>query len=70
MTVPKGSNTGSTLRLKGKGIVDPKSKHRGDQYVRLKVVLPKKVDAELEQFLERWSSDHPYDPRRELEGQG
>ena len=35
MTVPKGSNSGTTLRLKGRGIVDPKSGQRGDQYVRL-----------------------------------
>jgi DnaJ-class molecular chaperone len=66
MTVPKGSNSGSTLRLKGRGIVDPKSGQRGDQYVRLRVVLPKTPDAELEDFVRRWSAEHPYDPRAEM----
>jgi|SRR5688572_24373669 len=45
--VPPGSNTGTTLRLKGRGIVDRKSGQRGDQYVTLKVVLPERPDPEL-----------------------
>jgi len=68
MTVPTGSNSGTTLRLKGRGIVDPKSGQRGDQYVRLKVVLPKSADPELEDFVRRWSAAHPYDPRAEMVG--
>ena len=68
MTVPKGSNTGTTLRLKGRGIVDPKSGQRGDQYVRLKVMLPKTVDPELEDFVRRWSAAQPYNPRAEMAG--
>ncbi|HSA80555.1 MAG TPA: DnaJ C-terminal domain-containing protein [Geminicoccaceae bacterium] len=68
MTVPKGSNTGSTLRLKGRGIVDPGSGQRGDQYVRLKVVLPKTVDPEIEDLVRRWSAEHPYSPRAEMVG--
>jgi DnaJ-class molecular chaperone len=67
MTVPKGSNSGSTLRLRGKGIVDPKTGRRGDQYVTLRVVLPEKPDPELEDFVRRWSAAHPYDPRPEME---
>jgi DnaJ-class molecular chaperone len=68
MRVPKGSNTGATLRLRGKGILDPKSGQRGDQYVRLKVVLPKTPDAELEKLVEQWAKSHPYDPRADMEG--
>ena len=64
--VPPGSNTGSTLRLKGRGILDRKSGQRGDQYVTLKVVLPERPDPELQQFLERWSATHGYDPRAKL----
>jgi DnaJ-class molecular chaperone len=55
MTIPKGANTGTTLRLKGRGIVDRKSKQRGDQYVKLKVVLPEGGDPDLERFVEGWS---------------
>ncbi|MGI9417554.1 MAG: DnaJ C-terminal domain-containing protein [Geminicoccaceae bacterium] len=66
MTVPKGSNTGTTLRLKGRGIAGPKGGGRGNQYVRLSVTLPPASDEDLEAFLERWSADHPYDPRKNL----
>lgn len=69
MTVPKGSNAGSTLRLRGKGIVDPRSGQRGDQYVHLKIVLPKTGDPALEEALRGWQADHPYNPRDEW-GQG
>jgi DnaJ-class molecular chaperone len=53
MKVPKGSNTGTQLRLKAKGIADPKTGQRGDQYVRFVVVLPKQMDSDLEQAIER-----------------
>ena len=63
MTVPKGSNAGSTLRLRGKGIVDQRTGQRGDQYVHLKIVLPKTANPALEELLNRWQTDHAYDPR-------
>jgi DnaJ-class molecular chaperone len=64
LKVPPESNTGSTLRLKGKGIIDRASGKRGDQYARLKVVLPDRADPELKAFLEKWSAQHPYAVRR------
>ncbi len=64
LKIPAGSNTGTTLRLKGKGVVDRKSGQKGDQYLKLKVVLPDKPDEELTGFVKRWSESHAYDPRR------
>ncbi len=64
LKVPRDSNTGSTLRLKGKGVVDRSTGQRGDQYVRLKVVLPDRADPELTDFLEKWARRHPYAARR------
>lgn len=68
MTVPKGANSGTRLRLKGKGVAAGKAGKRGDQYVTLKVVLPDQPDDELAEFLERWESENPYNPRTGLEG--
>lgn len=62
--VPNGSNTGSVLRLKGKGILDSGRRVHGDQYVKLKVVLPDPPDAELASFLEKWAKGRSYDVRR------
>jgi DnaJ-class molecular chaperone len=63
MTVPPGSNSGTTLRLRGKGVPGREGRPRGDQYVTLKVVLPDRPDDELRAFLERWAPDHRYDVR-------
>jgi DnaJ-class molecular chaperone len=62
MTVPKGSNTGTTLRLKGKG-APRRSGGAGDQFVRLKVVLPKPPNPELEQFVANWEAGKAWNPR-------
>jgi DnaJ-class molecular chaperone len=67
--VPAGSNTGSTLRLKGRGVLDRRAKIRGDQYVKLRVVLPDKPDEKLKSFLEGWEAGKAYDPRRAMENQ-
>lgn len=64
MKIPPGSNSGTTLRLRGKGIHDPKSGKKGDQLLKLKIVLPDKPDSELKDFVENWSKAHAYDPRR------
>ncbi len=64
--VPRGANTGSLLRLKGKGLAASSGNAHGDQYVKLRVVLPEPPDPELAQFLERWAERHPYDVRGKL----
>jgi DnaJ-class molecular chaperone len=63
LKIPAGSNTGTVLRLKGKGIINPTSRQRGDQLVKLKVMLPDQTDSELKEFVERWAKSHAYDPR-------
>jgi len=66
LSIPKGANTGTVLRLKGKGVPKADGSH-GDQYVTLKVMLPEKPDPELEEFIARWSKAKAYDPRRAME---
>jgi DnaJ-class molecular chaperone len=66
MTIPPGSNTGTVLRLKGRGVPRPDGS-RGDQYVTLKLVLPEGGDKEFADFLREWAPKHPYDPRRGME---
>ncbi len=64
MTVPKGGNGGTTLRLKGKGLAAGKGRGRGDQYVELRIKLPEKPDEELVGFVEAWRKKHPYHARK------
>jgi len=67
LNVPPGSNTGTSLRLKGRGLLDRKSGQRGDQYVKLKVMLPDKPDDKLKAFLESWEAGKAEDPRAAME---
>jgi DnaJ-class molecular chaperone len=64
MTVPKGSNTGTILRLRGKGAPNHAGGH-GDQFVKLKVMLPRVPNPELEAFVSGWDSGKAYNPREE-----
>ncbi len=61
LSVPAGSNTGSTLRLKGKGIPAGGAEPAGDLYVKLVVALPDKPDEALKSFVKGWNN--AYDPR-------
>ena len=64
MSVPKGSNTGTILRLKGKGA----PRHgggQGDQFVKLRVVLPVSPDPELEAFVSNWENGREFNPRED-----
>ncbi|HEB79010.1 MAG TPA: hypothetical protein ENI79_00855 [Rhodospirillales bacterium] len=62
VTVPAGSNTGSMLRLKGKGVARD-GKERGDHYVKLQVILPAKPSKELIEFVKKWEAKHAYNVR-------
>ncbi len=62
VTIPKGASSGQTLRLKGKGIKG-KGGTNGDHLIRLKIVMPKTIDGELEAFMQSWREKHTYDPR-------
>jgi DnaJ-class molecular chaperone len=64
LTIPKGSNSGQTLRLKGKGLPDPKTGKRGDLMARIVVTLPDHADEALVEFADTWRRERPYTPRR------
>jgi DnaJ-class molecular chaperone len=64
LRVPKRSNAGDVLRLRGKGV--KKREGAGDELVRLKVTMPKEAEPELETFLAGWTPSPNYDPRREM----
>jgi DnaJ-class molecular chaperone len=63
LTVPPGSNSGSTLRLKGRGVTGATGR-RGDLMARVVVTLPDNPDAELQKIAGTWRAERPYSPRR------
>ena len=62
LKVPKRSNTGDVLRLKGKGVRT--GRRAGDEMIRLKIMTPTEPDPELERFLADWTPPAGYDPRK------
>jgi DnaJ-class molecular chaperone len=61
LNIPPGSNSGATLRLKGKGVARPGTP--GDCYVRLIITLPDGDNAELKTALTGWS-ERDFTPKR------
>lgn len=57
MTIPPGTQSGSVFRLKEKGIVRMRgdSKRRGDQLVKVKVEIPKKLSSRQKELLREFA---------------
>jgi len=53
VTVPEGAQPGAVLRLRGQGAPELGGRGRGDLYVQIKVVIPKKVGSEERKLLEK-----------------
>jgi DnaJ-class molecular chaperone len=64
LKIPKRSNTGDVLRLRGKGV--KKRDGAGDELVKLKVMMPTEPEPELEAFTAGWKPSPTYDPRKEM----
>jgi DnaJ-class molecular chaperone len=64
LKIPKRSNTGDVLRLRGKGV--KKRDGAGDELVKLRVMMPTEPEPELEAFLAGWKPSPTYDPRKEM----
>jgi molecular chaperone DnaJ len=64
--VPPGTASGQKLRLKGKGIINPKTREYGDLVVEIKIVPPSTKDMKVRELLKEIEKISPYDPREEL----
>lgn len=66
LSIPAGSQNGSKLRLRGKGI-QRRGKPRGDLIAHLEIVLPEAGSKEVEEALETVQKAFEKDPRKDLE---
>jgi DnaJ-class molecular chaperone len=64
LNIPKGSNGGRVLRLRGKGLPAGGKVAGGDLLVTLRIMLPETLDSETEAMLRAWRDTRPYDPRK------
>jgi DnaJ-class molecular chaperone len=61
LKIQPGVNTGTQLRIRGKGVGT--GSNRGDHIVILKVVLPSKLNPELQEAVKIWNGKFDYNPR-------
>lgn len=66
LTIPAGTSSGAKLRLKGKGVFDRTTKERGDQFVVVKIVVPKKLSARAKELLTELAEAAPQSVRADL----
>ena len=55
LKVPAGIQTGTVLRVKGKGIPNLRSSGRGDEHVRIKVTTPQKLSSRQKELLKEFA---------------
>ncbi len=53
LSIPAGTQPGQKLRLRSKGVKDPRTGMQGDQYVIVKIVVPSSVSREEKQLYEQ-----------------
>jgi len=64
MTIPAGTSSGAKLRLKGHGI--ERAAEKGDQIVVIKVIVPKGLDEQDREEIEKLAKKHPLNPRADV----
>lgn len=64
MKLPPGTQGGQRLKLSGKGFISPKTKHRGDGYVDIKIVVPKDIPESAKDAINKIEALYKEDPRK------
>jgi len=64
VSVPPGTSSGQALRLAGQGFPHLKGKGRGDQYMKLRIVAPKALNAEEQELMQRLAHLRQDNPRK------
>ena len=65
--IPEGTQTGTTFRLRGKGIPNLNGRGRGDQYVTVYIETPRNLNREQKEALKKFSQslgEHNYEARK------
>jgi DnaJ-class molecular chaperone len=66
LRIPPGTQTGQLFRLREKGAPSLRGNTRGDQYVEVKITLPRLIDEDSKNLLRDFARRNPENPRVEL----
>jgi molecular chaperone DnaJ len=63
LRIPPGTQSGQIFRLREKGAPSLRGSTRGDEYVEVKIVLPKIIDEDSKNLLREFAKRNPDNPR-------
>jgi molecular chaperone DnaJ len=66
LRIPPGTQSGQVFRLREKGAPSLRGATRGDQYVEVRIVLPKIIDEDSKNLLREFAKRNPENPRVEM----
>ncbi len=68
MTIPPGTQSGQKFKLTGKGFPSPKTGQRGNQFVSIKIVVPKEMGGKAREAVREIEGLYKENPRKGLFG--
>ncbi len=68
LKIPPGTESGKTFRMRERGVLNRRTGARGDQYVEVKIVLPRLQDERSKEILREFARLNPDDPRSGMFG--
>ncbi len=66
LKIPQGTKNGQKFRLREKGVMNSRTKQRGDQIVEVEVEAPDVRDERVRDLLKQYAELQPEDPRAKL----
>ena len=63
MKVPPGTSSGRRLRLRGRGLPNPRGTP-GDLFAEVRILVPRKLSAQERRLFEELAATSTFDPRR------
>ena len=70
LRIPPGTSSGKTFRVRERGVRNPRSQVRGDQFVRISIVVPQIPDEPTKDLMRQYAQRNPENPRAALLGDG
>ena len=66
LRIPPATNSGKTFRVRERGVEDPRGGKRGDQFVRISIVVPEVPDETTKDLMRRYTELNPENPRQSI----
>jgi DnaJ-class molecular chaperone len=64
LTIPPGTSGGSKLRIRGRGV--ERGPDKGDEFVVIRITVPKTLDEEAQAAIRQLQAKHPVNARADI----